>query len=281
MFTTFEFAGNRLFKSFSTTAKFNPHHLPQGPVQISPTKWHRYGTHKTTSPVLDSKVDISIEYKLPDQLTQGQSTLLPWSLIAALRRSLGSTWVFGPYPRLSVVTCVAEVKTTLSASRLEAEFQAAVGGVCMIQARIELVDMIKRLKTEAPPPDVSCSPPDDSCSPPDDSCLQLDKSLLDFTFPVVTLIVMADTWYYQIVYLRTTNDCVRPSYKYMYTHQTFADVDLKVVLPIRMAGDTLTHLGVFKLLKFVDALRVWSLDYAREFILLLRALGMVVGWTEE
>lgn len=77
-----------------------------------------------------------------------------------------------------------------------------------------------------------------------------------------------------IVYAHLTNTCTC-------THQTFADVDLKVVLPIRMAGDTLTYLGVFKLLKFVDALRVWSLDYAREFILLLRALGMVVGWTEE
>lgn len=262
MFTTLEFAGNRLLKSFSTTTKFNPHHLPQGPVPISPTKRPRCGTHKTTSPVLDSKVDISIEYKLPDQLTQGQSTLMPWSLIAALKRSLGSTWVFGPYPRLSVVTCLVEVKTTLSASRLEAEFQAAVGGVCMIQARIELVDMIKQLKTEVSP----------------DSCLQLDKSLLDFMFPVLTLVVMGDTWYYQIVYLRTTNDCVRPSYK---NYQTFADVDLKIVLPIRMAGDTLTHLGVFKLLKFVDALRVWCLDYAREFILLLRALGMAVGWREE
>lgn len=203
MFTTLEFAGNKLFKLFSTTAKFNPHHLPQGPMQVSPTKRPRCGTHKTTSPVLDSKVDISIEYQLPDQLTQGQSTLLPWSLIAALRRSLGSTWVFGPYPGLSVVTCVAEGTTTLSASRLEAEFQAAVGGVCMIQARIELVDMIKQLKTEVPPPDDS---------------LQLDKSLLDFMFPVVTLVVMDDTWYYQIVYLRTTNDCVRPSYKYMYMY---------------------------------------------------------------
>lgn len=67
----------------------------------------------------------------------------------------------------------------------------------------------------------------------------------------------------------------------MYSHQTFADVDLEVVIPIRMASDTLTHLGVIKLLTFVDALRVWNLDYAREFVLLLRGLGMVVGWREE
>lgn len=54
----------------------------------------------------------------------------------------------------------------------------------------------------------------------------------------------------------------------------------QIVLPIRMAGDTLTHAGVFRLLKFVDAMRVWCLEYATEFILLLRALGIGVGWRE-
>lgn len=135
-------------------------------------------------------MDISLEYKLPDQLTQRQS-LVP---NVALKRSFGFIWVFGPYPRLSIVTCVAEVKTTLSASRLEAEFPAAVGGVCMIQARMELVDMVRRIKSEVPPSDDS------------KEYLQLDKSLLDFVFPVLTLVVIDNTWYYQIAYLRTKND---------------------------------------------------------------------------
>lgn len=137
--------------------------------------------------MLDVKVDISIEYRLPDQLTNDQLSLLPFSLLAALKWNFGSAWVFGPYPRLSVVTCLAEVKTPIMASRLEAEFQAAVGGVCMIQARMELVDIIKSLG---------------------DGC-RIDEDLLDFKFPVLTLIIMGDTWYFQVVYLRTRSNCVR------------------------------------------------------------------------
>lgn len=144
--------------------------------------------------MLDVKVDLSIEYKLPNQLTDNPSLLLHFSLLAALKRAFGSTWVCGSYPRLSVVACVVEVKTSIAASRLEAEFQAAVGGVCMIQARMELVDEIKKLANDA----VLLS----------DSSHKVDKTLLDFNFPVVTLVIMGDTWYYQVVYLRKMSDCV-------------------------------------------------------------------------
>lgn len=56
---------------------------------------------------------------------------------------------------------------------------------------------------------------------------------------------------------------------------------LQVVLPIRIAGDTLTHAGVFKLLKFVGALREWCLEYATEFTLLLKTIGTGIGWRDD
>lgn len=51
----------------------------------------------------------------------------------------------------------------------------------MIQARMELVDIIQQVRSEV-------SPSDDS-----KKYLQLDKSLVDFIFPVLTSVIMGDT----------------------------------------------------------------------------------------
>lgn len=66
--------------------------------------------------------------------------------------------------------------------------------------------------------------------------------------------------------------------------EPLADISLlptKMVLPPRFIGETTTHIGTFKLLAFVDSLRVWCLNvYAKQFASLLRALGNSVGWSE-
>lgn len=176
--------------------KFNAHHLPQGESpqprseSSSPTKRARRGNNQT-APILDTRVDISIEHEIPT-ITNDCFPLLPFSLLAALKREFGSTWGFGPYAGLSLVTCLAEVKTPVSPARLEAEFQAAVGGACMIAARMELVEMIQTHASLNNPMLTS----------------GLDDALLQFSFPVPTLVILGDTWYLQIVYLRTRSSCV-------------------------------------------------------------------------
>lgn len=190
-------------------AKFNPHHLPQDQNlpsrsgDTSPTKRARRGNKQAASaPILDTRVDIAIEHQIPT-MTNDCFPLLPFSLLAALKRNFGSAWGFGPYPNLSLVTCLAEVKTTVAPSRLEAECQAAVGGACMIAARQELVEMVQaRAKLN-----LAALAPVDHGKPS-----TLDGSMLQFPSPVITLVILGDTWYLQIVYMCAKSSCVRGSW---------------------------------------------------------------------
>lgn len=153
---------------------------------------------------------------------------------------------------------MAEVRTPYSQSpRAEAELQAAVGGACMIAGRHQLVEQLLSLAVAAP------------------------KSLLALSFPVLTLVVLGDTWYFQIVYHSAQNYCVRSAPLTPCTFRAILTRPTQVVLPARLAGECATHQGTFRLLAFVDSLRDWCRKvYCKEYTGILRALGSAaqVGW---
>lgn len=249
-------------------AKFNNHHLPQqrvgaGRGGASPTKRLR-GARNASQPLFDIRVDITLEHAIPTPYKDNFS-LLPYSLIA----SVSHLFSLGPYSGISLVACVAEVKTPYSGSpRAEAELQAAVGGACIIADRLELIDKLGPFGRTQEMPDEAV----------------FDETLLGITFPVITLVILGDTWYYQVVYHSARNACVRHlitcgSRDYNINRVT---LELQVVLPPVFAGECSTHVGTFKLLKFVDTLRDWCLNvYCKDYTSILRALGNNVGWRAE
>lgn len=134
-----------------------------------------------TQPGFTFHVDISLEHRIPSRC-RDVSPLLPFSLWAALKRA-SPTIPIGPFTGDSLISCIAVVHTPSSnISRAEAEMHAAVGGASLISSRLELLD---RLSVPTAPSAI--------------------------TLPVITLIVMGDTWYYQIVYRSSRDSCVRYS----------------------------------------------------------------------
>ncbi|KAL0634410.1 hypothetical protein Q9L58_006658 [Maublancomyces gigas] len=212
---------NSLFVKVVTSSKPNRRHLP----------------HATGHQALPNiQIDLSLEHRIPTRHTDVFAQL-PYSLLLLLRRAFSSAWSIGPFSDTSLVLCMAVVRTPFSESpRAEAELQAAVGGACMIADRLEQVDLMLSMKPVLPP-----------------------LSLRTISFPVITLIVIGDTWYYQIAYRSSRTCCV--------------------VLPARLAGECGTHVGTFKLLVFITALRKWCRDvYYQEYTDILQELGATVGW---
>lgn len=153
-------------------AKFNDCHLPRlYTATASSSRPHRgKSTTPATKPLYDIRVDLTLEHALPTP-HKSPSSNFPYSLLDAVTTLCSP----GPYAHVSLVASTITVKTPFSASpRAEAELQAAVGASCMIADRRELAG-------GDPAP-----------------------------FPVVSLMVLGETWYYQISYYADRYTCVWP-----------------------------------------------------------------------